>query len=405
MMKLASLIVGFAVVLLVGCGGSRKAERLVVFGHSYVEGVPPVTSWATRVAVAQDLPLINQGHHGDGCAATSSIAQSYEARDTDVVVIEDAINDTRRDGIGGVDKYETCLTRLVRHVQVGGPLRVVLVADPPIVAWNVGPQNGSDAASKAYGRATAEVAKRTGARFVDLSIGWVKARDITADGIHPSDAGAARISDAVRRAIRLEVRAPKHYAAGMSLRHAVGANARARAAHRLTAARRLRRVKKVGQEAEVWGAPAIEATDLEIGHRFILHSKYRTTRVAGGGKIRIGSGVFLNHGSSITATKSVTIGDHVALSQDATIMDSDGHGVEGGPIRVEPVTIGSGTWIGLRAVVLPGVTIGRRCVIAAGAVVASDIPDDSLAGGVPARVIRPLTYPEGTVRAWHGGVQ
>jgi len=54
------------------------------------------------------------------------------------------------------------------------------------------------------------------------------------------------------------------------------------------------------------------------------------------------------------------------------------------------IRIGADCWIGARAVILPGVTIGRGCVIAAGAVVAKDIEEDCLVGGVPARLIRRL---------------
>jgi acetyltransferase-like isoleucine patch superfamily enzyme len=52
------------------------------------------------------------------------------------------------------------------------------------------------------------------------------------------------------------------------------------------------------------------------------------------------------------------------------------------------VVIGDGSWLGYGAVVLPGVTIGKHCVIGANSVVTSDIPDFSVAVGVPARVIR-----------------
>ena len=55
-----------------------------------------------------------------------------------------------------------------------------------------------------------------------------------------------------------------------------------------------------------------------------------------------------------------------------------------------PITIGEDCWLGGNVVVCPGVTIGNRCIIAAGSVVAKDIPDDSLAAGVPAVVKRSL---------------
>lgn len=61
---------------------------------------------------------------------------------------------------------------------------------------------------------------------------------------------------------------------------------------------------------------------------------------------------------------------------------------EQGDSEVCPVIIGNDVWIGRRAMIMPGVTIGDGCVIAAGAVVTKDIPPYSIAGGVPARVVR-----------------
>ena len=57
----------------------------------------------------------------------------------------------------------------------------------------------------------------------------------------------------------------------------------------------------------------------------------------------------------------------------------------------EPISIGDDCWIGGGAVICPGVTIGNRCVIGAGSVVSKDIPDDCMAAGVPARIIKKLT--------------
>lgn len=54
----------------------------------------------------------------------------------------------------------------------------------------------------------------------------------------------------------------------------------------------------------------------------------------------------------------------------------------------QPVVIGNDVWIGDRVVILPGVHIGNGCIIGAGAVVTKDIPDNAIAAGVPARVIR-----------------
>ena len=55
-----------------------------------------------------------------------------------------------------------------------------------------------------------------------------------------------------------------------------------------------------------------------------------------------------------------------------------------------PITIGNDCWIGGNAIICPGITIGKGCVIGAGSVVTKDIPDNSLAVGNPAKVIRKL---------------
>jgi len=61
-----------------------------------------------------------------------------------------------------------------------------------------------------------------------------------------------------------------------------------------------------------------------------------------------------------------------------------------GQLQTAPIVIGSGSWLGARCTILPGVTIGRGCIIAAGAVVTKDVPENSIAGGVPAKIIRSI---------------
>jgi acetyltransferase-like isoleucine patch superfamily enzyme len=163
----------------------------------------------------------------------------------------------------------------------------------------------------------------------------------------------------------------------------------------------LRKAKEVGAQAVVLGRPRIDATDLHIGDHFQTWSAHRQTLITGWGRITIGDRVFINSGVVIFSAVAVTIGNDVAIANEAYLMDSDSHGVEGRPVREAPIHIGDGTWVGARAIILPGVTIGRRCLIAAGAVVSRDVPDDTLVAGNPARVVRDLVYPDGVTRAWH----
>lgn len=110
------------------------------------------------------------------------------------------------------------------------------------------------------------------------------------------------------------------------------------------------------------------------------------------GPVRIGADVFINTGVYIRP--HTTIGDRVNLGPFVRLI-TDTHDIgprkrRAGAGRNDPITIGEGTWIGAGVIVVGGVTIGAGAVVAAGAVVTSDVPSDTLVGGVPARVIRRL---------------
>lgn len=101
-------------------------------------------------------------------------------------------------------------------------------------------------------------------------------------------------------------------------------------------------------------------------------------------------------GIHCTVIGPVCIGNHVNLAQGITVTalnhnfaDSNRIIDEQG-ISTKPVVIGDDVWIGANAVILPGVTIGRHVVVAAGAVVTKDVPDYSLVAGVPAKEIKKL---------------
>ena len=102
-------------------------------------------------------------------------------------------------------------------------------------------------------------------------------------------------------------------------------------------------------------------------------------------------------GIHCTVIGPVCIGNHVNLAQGITVTALN-HNFEDTTKRIDeqgistkPVVIGDDVWIGANAVILPGVTIGRHVVVAAGAVVTKDVPDNCVVGGVPAKVIKQLT--------------
>ena len=92
----------------------------------------------------------------------------------------------------------------------------------------------------------------------------------------------------------------------------------------------------------------------------------------------------------------VSIGSHVNLAQGITVTALNHNfadtlrRIDEQGVSTMPVTIGDDVWIGAQAVVLPGVSIGSHCVVAAGAVVTGDVPDNTVVGGVPAKVIKRL---------------
>lgn len=101
-------------------------------------------------------------------------------------------------------------------------------------------------------------------------------------------------------------------------------------------------------------------------------------------------------GLHCTVIGPVTIGSHVNLAQGITVTalnhnfaDNDKRIDEQG-VSTKAVVIGDDVWIGTNAVILPGVTIGRHVVVAAGAVVTKDVPDHTLVAGVPAKVVKSI---------------
>jgi acetyltransferase-like isoleucine patch superfamily enzyme len=104
--------------------------------------------------------------------------------------------------------------------------------------------------------------------------------------------------------------------------------------------------------------------------------------------VRIGDGTYLNRNTEIVAAQSVTIGRDCKIGRDVIIMDTDQHALPGRSLETSPVVIGDRVWIGARAIVLKGVTIGHDTVVGAGAIVTRSLPPRTVAVGQPARVIR-----------------
>lgn len=109
-----------------------------------------------------------------------------------------------------------------------------------------------------------------------------------------------------------------------------------------------------------------------------------------GAKLQIGSG-FMNAGTQIRCKKNIKIGENVAISRNVMIWDSDAHEIYYENMKSEihkEVEIGDNVLIGNGSIILKGVKIGNNVIIGAGSIVTKDIPDNSLACGNPAKVIK-----------------
>ncbi len=115
----------------------------------------------------------------------------------------------------------------------------------------------------------------------------------------------------------------------------------------------------------------------------------------GGFNLSIGEFASIGSCCHLDSDGRITMGSYAALSPKVVIVTAS-HSLDGTLRRTGekakclPVTIGDGAWVGCGSIVLPGVTIGRRSVVAAGAVVHRDVPDNALVAGVPAKVVRIL---------------
>ena len=146
--------------------------------------------------------------------------------------------------------------------------------------------------------------------------------------------------------------------------------------------------------------------DITVGAGSIVRGEL--LRFAHGGSITIGKHCYIGEGTRIWSGSRISIGDHVLIAHNVSIFDNLTHPMKwqdrrqhflaiaghGHPSNIDlgdqPVAIGDDAWIGAHAIILRGVTIGARAIVAAGAIVTRDVPADALVGGNPAKIIRML---------------
>lgn len=102
----------------------------------------------------------------------------------------------------------------------------------------------------------------------------------------------------------------------------------------------------------------------------------------------IGENVFVNHGLTCMSSGGVTLEDGVMIGPEAALITANHDFKDLDKLQFKPIVIKKKAWIGARAVILPGVTIGEGAVVASGAIVTKDVPDKTMVGGNPAKFIK-----------------
>lgn len=165
---------------------------------------------------------------------------------------------------------------------------------------------------------------------------------------------------------------------------------------------------EVGKNTEFKGQANIrqEGGKVTIGSDSLIECNISTeTEYA---SVYIGNNVFIGGGTIIDSAIGITIEDDVLVSYQCIIQDSDNHnsayslrkndtsdwkndGFHNWEITPKkPVKLSKGCWLGARAIILKGVTIGKGSIVGAGSIVTKDVPDWTIVAGNPAKIIREI---------------
>ena len=128
-------------------------------------------------------------------------------------------------------------------------------------------------------------------------------------------------------------------------------------------------------------------TGTEVDESFWLLPPFYTDF---GKNIRVGKNVFVNHACEFMDRGGITIGDDVLIGPKVNLVTIN-HPLDPTTRRstyCAPIVLEKGVWLSAAVTVMPGVTIGENAVVAANAVVTSDVPSNTVVGGIPARFIK-----------------
>jgi len=134
-----------------------------------------------------------------------------------------------------------------------------------------------------------------------------------------------------------------------------------------------------------------KGAEIHVGNNVLLERQVRFS-LGDNARVYIGDNTYVSDFSNILALEEISIGKNCAISWHVLFMDTSSHpfGLKGEKptTKIAPIRVQDHVWIGCRAVILKGVTIGEGAIVANNAVVTKDVPPATLVGGNPARVIK-----------------
>lgn len=171
-----------------------------------------------------------------------------------------------------------------------------------------------------------------------------------------------------------------------------------RTSYRLKTVNRRGRGCIVGKGLEIINGQFMSfGSNIHISNYSRIETIYKSDDKYNAPNLIIGDNVTMEWFTHVACASQITIGNGTLIGSNVFITDHnhaytspDTYKVDPSttPLEIKPVHIGERCWIGEHVCILPGVTIGDDCIIGAGAVVTKDIPDSSIAVGVPAKPIK-----------------